>query len=198
MERKNILFSILVVINILIFIILIIINNKVIKNLKNIKYGNINYETKEKTVEEDMKIYPQGSFKIAYLYKGEVKLDMLYIKLYKLVNYLPKLYSKTKDLKKEELKTFYEMNKDDIIKNIEVSDYNQFEVLINMLSLYKDNEDIKYSDVIIDENSYKENEENVEFNINIIYTEGKYIQFKVYLNKKYGENHVVKFIPLVD
>ncbi len=133
MDKKNrfkFLIIIIITISIMGIFYIIVLNNKIdIGNKKDAKLI-------ESQIEDYLsdKITPKGIAKLYGKYDGENDLNDMYRSIYSFVNYLPILSKKVKYDNKDDIISYYESNKDDIRKNLGISNQEKFLDLIEYLN----------------------------------------------------------------
>ena len=81
-----------------------------------------------------------------------------------------------------QIEQYFNNNKDDIAMQTGLTTVDDFENFINKIQIYKNN--IEYTKVEIEENSFVYEEEYSHFKIKITYSDGSVLEFTVYMGNK--------------
>ena len=93
-----------------------------------------------------------------------------------------KFYTDTKGMNVSQIEQYFNNNKDDIAMQTGLTTVDDFENFINKIQIYKNN--IEYTKVEIEENSFVYEEEYSHFKIKITYNDGSILEFTVYMGNK--------------
>lgn len=195
MKKINLLIRIVLIINIFLLVYLVFFVEP-IEEYTYFEYKSKVEGKQENNVEEN-KIFPENYYIFATSYKGEIPKDYFYKGLYNLVNEeLKNIYLDTKNMSDSKIKTYFEENKEKIALNIGIQSIEDFKNLINCIKIYN-NEELQYESTLLESDTYKNNEDFVEFNIIINYSNNEKITFKVYFsNFNNIDEPLLQFIPM--
>jgi len=117
--------SIMVLIIVICLIGIIVLNNSKPRSMKR-EYSKEDLNIMEEQLSSylDDKIVPNGLSRMYGQYKGDNEFSDLYRSLYKFVNYLPKMET-------DNIETFYENNKNDIIEAIGAESQEEYVAIVN-------------------------------------------------------------------
>ena len=116
-------------------------------------------------------------------YTGELLTSTATNKIRELVKSgFEKFYTDTKGMNVLQIEQYFNNNKDDIAMQTGLTTVDDFENFINKIQIYKNN--IEYTKVEIEENSFVYEEEYSHFKIKITYDNGSILEFTVYMGNK--------------
>lgn len=163
-------------------------NSSVESNSEDFNYPN-EYNEIIKTTYYDNKVLPQNCYKLSMDYSGEIELTDLYEKLNLLVN---KLIPEIDSIKNNttEIDRYYNENYDYIINTVGLYNSQYFYDLVNILI---SNNISKYLYSKYDEATYKNEEDESSFIIEIYYESENYIKVEVILD---NVDNKVKLMPI--
>ena len=93
-----------------------------------------------------------------------------------------KFYTDTKGMNMAQLEQYFNTNKDDIAMQTGLTTVDDFADFINKIQIYKNN--IEYTKVEIEQDSFVYEEEYSHFKIKITYNDGSVLEFTVYMGNK--------------
>lgn len=174
----------------IIFIVLNLIMMGVLTALIRLNGTQEELDITNTTVEQQIdeyhgRIYPENFGKILYSYEGDIDLNYFYEMTYKVVNYIPDLNSVVANYSEEQLKSYYNQNKDTIQENTGITTFAEFNKLCSAIN--KLEEDSAYEGSTIDTQSYEDDEDYVQFVLDVEYSNSNKIQLIVRILNKYNE-----------
>lgn len=174
----------------IIFIVLNLIMMGVLTALIRLNGTQEELDITNTTVEQQIdeyhgRIYPENFGKILYSYEGDIDLNYFYEMTYKVVNYIPDLNSVVANYSEEQLKSYYNQNKDTIQANTGITIFAEFNKLCSAIN--KLEEDSAYEGSTIDTQSYEDDEDYVQFVLDVEYSNSNKIQLIVRILNKYNE-----------
>lgn len=139
-------------------------------------------------------VVPLGTLNLIKNYDGENNYTDLYRKIYDFTEYVPKLQEKLKSSSQEKIEKYYEKNFEKINECIGINNVEDFIKFINYLTT-KENL-IEFQKASIDENSFNNNNQYLNFNMLLKFDTNTELNFKVYFKKSKEatkNNPIVKF-----
>ena len=116
-------------------------------------------------------------------YTGEILTTTATDKIRELVKSgFEKFYTDTKGMNMAQLEQYFNTNKDDIAMQTGLTTVDDFADFINKIQIYKNN--IEYTKVEIEQDSFVYEEEYSHFKIKITYNDGSVLEFTVYMGNK--------------
>lgn len=170
MKNKNKFEHFNIIFLIILFILLVIFICFFIKTKKEILVDGLHTQEDLDIMDDEInsylsdKIVPVGMSTLYGRYKGKNDINDIYRSLYKFVNYLPILSKKVQSKEENEIKSYYEDNKDKIEENIGINNFDDFKKIILYLNSIEYNGE-KYKDCEIDDLTFKNNNYYFSFNI---------------------------------
>lgn len=182
MKKRYVIILIIIFINII--LLLLLINYKYKSKEQNNDYYNNSTNVYEiKSYQYQGKIYPENHNEFEKLYKGKIDMDDAYSYIYKFVNNLHLLYEKTNKINNDdEIKEFYNTNKNDLKHKYKISNEIYFkQIIANLKNIYATENYV--DNVKLDTNTYKETGKIVECNLIIIFKDGQKLNMKLLVPK---------------
>ena len=126
-------------------------------------------------------LIPEGSYMIAFNYKGDIDEQDYYRSLLEVVNYIPKIANnRIKNVEK-----YYKKNKDKLLVMLGIKNLEDFKDFINYLNSKGDIK--KFQKAVVDKESFEDKKEYTKFNLNLIYLNNVTLNFEVhFMNDEYS------------
>lgn len=197
MKKLHVFLIILIIINVIDLIYLLIVPK--IETLNYEQYASQHWAEdrvkvfgEEKIAEEEKEqqelqdlyqVQIENETELLSNYTGELLTTTATDKIRELVKSgFEKFYTDTKGMNMTQLEQYFNTNKDDIAMQTGLTTVDDFENFINKIQIYKNN--IEYTKVEIEENSFVNEEEYSHFKIKITYNNGSILEFTVYMGNK--------------
>lgn len=197
MKKLHVFLIILIIINVIDLIYLLIVPK--IETLNYEQYASQHWAEdrvkvfgEEKIAEEEKEqqelqdlyqVQIENEIELLSNYTGELFTTTATDKIRELVKSgFEKFYTDTKGMNVSQIEQYFNNNKDDIAMQTGLTTVDDFENFINKIQIYKNN--IEYTKVEIEENSFVYEEEYSHFKIKITYNDGSILEFTVYMGNK--------------
>ena len=197
MKKLQIFLIILIIINLIALIYLLIVPKIEILNYQQYAsqhwiedrvkvFGEEKIAEEEKEQQELQDLYQvqiENETELLSNYTGELLITTATNKIRELVKSgFEKFYTDTKGMNITQLEQYFNTNKDDIAMQTGLTTVDDFEDFINKIQIYKNN--IEYTKVEIEQDSFVYEEEYSHFKIKITYNDGSILEFTVYMGNK--------------
>lgn len=155
------------------------------QNSNDKDYENVVKKVNEQYKEQG-KIVPENYNFLIRLYEGDVQSDEIYSKIYNLVyKVIPDIKNNLENLSNEEIKKYYEKNKEEIISVMGIDDFENYLLLVQKVCKL---ENIEYNNCEFDVKNYvyNENEDYSKVNLKIKFSSS--ISVELNIKNKVEEN----------
>lgn len=197
MKKLHVFLIILIIVNAIALIYLLIIPKT--KSLSYDQYVSLHWQEdrvkvfgEEKIAEEEKEqqelqdlyqVQIENEIELLSNYTGELFTTTATDKIRELVKSgFEKFYTDTKGMNIIQLEQYFNTNKDDIAMQTGLTTVDDFADFINKIQIYKNN--IEYTKVEIEQDSFVYEEEYSHFKIKITYNDGSVLEFTVYMGNK--------------
>lgn len=172
-KKMIILITTILIISILVIIVYCTLNYEKLKAKRQLNYIN-NSSKWDATI-----VYPEGAPVLKRTYEGEMTIKDIGKSIhYFTLEVIPKYYENLKNATDEEIKLYFEENKDIILMEIGSDDFKTFKGIIDLLKTLK-GEELEFLSYRLDKETVRKNNSSTTANLYITYKENDELGFKI-------------------